>query len=101
VLEFEKKFDQAPVEEKKELLKLCISRVVIDKDRRVARFYARKVPTGSPHLERLFEGKPAGSGMSTASARNRDDSVLPPWIKHLVFQIRRGGGRSAVQTSVT
>jgi hypothetical protein len=37
VLEFERRFDQAPVEEKKELLKRCISKVEIDKDRNVAR----------------------------------------------------------------
>jgi hypothetical protein len=43
-LEFEKKFDQVPVEEKKELLKRCISKVVIEKDRRISRFYVRKVP---------------------------------------------------------
>jgi len=45
-------------------------RVMADKDRRVPRFYVRKIPAASPHLRQLFEEKPAGNVMGDASARN-------------------------------
>jgi site-specific DNA recombinase len=71
VLNFEERIETAPIEEKKELVQRCISRIIVDRERKVARFYVKRIPAVSPHLEALFEAKPAGSIMSERSARNR------------------------------
>jgi hypothetical protein len=75
-LDFEQRFEKAPIEEKKDLVQRCISKVIVDKEKRVARFYVKKVPAGSPQLESLYEGNAAGSVMSDKCARNRDFESL-------------------------
>ena len=71
VLNFEERIETAPIEEKKELVQRCISRIVVDRERMVARFYVKRIPAVLPQMEALFEAKPAGSIMSERSARNR------------------------------
>lgn len=71
VLNFEERIETAPIEEKKELVQRCISRIVVDKERMVARFYVKRIPAVLPQMEALYETKPAGSIVSERCARNR------------------------------
>jgi hypothetical protein len=77
VLNFEERIGTAPVEEKKEIIQRCISRIVVDRERMVARFYVKRIPAVSSHLESILQAKPAGSIMTERCARNRRiDSVI-------------------------
>lgn len=71
VLNFQERFQGTQMEERKELVQRCISKIIVDKEKRVARFYVKKVPAGSPQLESLYEGNTAGSVMTAKCARNR------------------------------
>jgi site-specific DNA recombinase len=71
VLNFEERFEAAPIEEKKELVQRCISRIVVDRERMVVRFYVKRIPAVLPQMEALFETKPAGFIVSERCARNR------------------------------
>ena len=75
VLNFEERIEVAPIKEKKELVQRCISRIVVDKERMVVRFYVNRIPAVSPHLEAFFVGRPAGSVMSEQCARPGMDDV--------------------------
>ena len=55
VLDFEKEFEKAPIEDRKGLIKKCISRIVVDREEGVARFYVRRIPAVTPELLRLLE----------------------------------------------
>ena len=71
VLDFERNFDQAPIEERKVLVQKCISKIVVDREANVARFYVRRVPAVTPILEEAsnWEGIEE-SVMSNPRARN-------------------------------
>ncbi len=73
LLNFEQKFKEAPMHERKVLVKQCISRIVIEKENKIARFYVRRIPAVVPVLEELYrkEDLALRSVMSTNSARNR------------------------------
>ena len=51
ILNFERNFEKAPIEERKVLMQKCISRIEVDREARVARFYVRRVPAVVPVLE--------------------------------------------------
>ena len=53
VLDFERNFAQAPIEERKMLVQKCISRIEVDRETNVARFYVRRVPAVIPELEEV------------------------------------------------
>ena len=57
ILNFEEKFENAPIDEKKLLVKKMISEIVVDREKGVARFYIRRVPAVSPELEKLYLNK--------------------------------------------
>lgn len=55
----------------------------------------KKAPTSQSEPSKPF------TAANYDSARNRDDALLPHWIKHLGFHIRPAGRRTVAQTSVT
>ena len=57
IRQFDDLFAAAPADEKKVLLRKCVSEVVIDKDRGVIQIAGRRVPAVSAELEELFSGK--------------------------------------------
>ena len=57
VSDFKKVFDKAPIEERKILIGKCISEIVVDRDKKVARFFVRRIPVASPQLEELLQNK--------------------------------------------
>lgn len=59
LLNFQDRFEKAPIEERKLVVRKLISQVVIDRDQRVARLYVRKLPAVTPELESLYENKRA------------------------------------------
>ena len=72
ILNFEKHFAEAKIEERKVLVQQCIEKIEVDKEANVARFYVRRVPAILPVLrEGQNRSKNEGCVMSTASARNR------------------------------
>ena len=50
VLNFERNFERAPIEERKLLIQKCISKIEVDREAHVARFYVRRVPAVVPIL---------------------------------------------------
>ena len=85
VLSFETEFEKAPIEDRKSLIKKCISRIVVDREEGFARVYVRRIPAVTPELQRLLEpaaDQPAiyrtpknkeltPHSVSSVSARNR------------------------------
>ena len=72
-------FEHAPIEERKALIKKCISSIVVDRDASMVRFFVRTIPAVTPQLEEILlkvEGDP--HVMSTESARNTTHRVLHP-----------------------
>lgn len=59
LLNFEGKFEKAPMFEKKLLVQKFISQITIDRRNRVARFALRQIPTVTPQLQELYENKRA------------------------------------------
>ena len=47
------------MEEKKLLIKLCISEIVVKRERGVIQLFVRKIPAVSPQLEKLYKNKKA------------------------------------------
>ncbi|HCA81470.1 MAG TPA: hypothetical protein DEP53_17200 [Bacteroidetes bacterium] len=85
VLNFETEFESAPIEDRKSLIRKCIARIVVDREKGVAKVYVRRIPAVTPELQRLLEpaddrpaiaGTPKNKeltphGVSSVSARNR------------------------------
>lgn len=70
VLNFEKEFEKAPIEDRKSLIKKCISRIVVNKEEGLARFYVRRIPAVTLELQRLFQPAENPHGVvSSLSAR--------------------------------
>ena len=67
ILEFEKRFEDAPIFEKKLLIKKVISEIIVDREEEVVRFYVRRLPITSPEVENLLEKR----GLSTEIASPR------------------------------
>ena len=57
VLNFEEKFEDAPIAEKKLLVKKMISEIIVDRDKGVVKFYVRCVPMVSNEIEELYKNK--------------------------------------------
>jgi len=77
----------------------CISKSEVDGANTPARFYVRHLPAVKPTLEGMASCvKNEEDVRSDACAPNRDATLLPHWIKHLVLQIRLAGGTNAAQT---
>ncbi len=47
---FEERFKKAPAFEKKVLLRKCLSKIIVDRERKVARVYVRPLPDVDPRL---------------------------------------------------
>ncbi len=72
VLDFERNFAQAPIEERKMLVQKCISKIEVDRETNVARFYVRRVPAVIPELEEVEKRvNKEESVMSKTRARDR------------------------------
>jgi hypothetical protein len=69
ILNFERSFEHAPMPERKLLVRKCISKVIVDRDRRVAEFYVRKIPLVNSTIDGLFSSE--RDVMSLHCARNR------------------------------
>jgi hypothetical protein len=70
-LDFEREFEKAPIEDRKSLIKKCISRIIVDREEGLARFYVRRIPAATPELQRLFPPTEDHHGVVTSvSARN-------------------------------
>ena len=57
VQNFEKEFPNAPIEERKALIKKVISQVIVDREKHVVRFYVRRLPSVSPIVDELLQTK--------------------------------------------
>ena len=83
--DFETEFENAPIEDRKSLIRKCIARIVVDREEGVAKVYVRRIPAVTPELQRLLEpavDRPAIAGtpkkykeltpfgVSSVSARN-------------------------------
>ena len=68
---FDKIFDQATMEEKKLLIKLCISEIVVKRERGVIQLFVRKIPAVSPQLEKLYKNKKALTRVVSAQSGGR------------------------------
>ena len=55
ILNFEKEFDRAPIEERKLLVRKCISQIIVDREKSVVRFYVRRIPAATPWLEEALK----------------------------------------------
>lgn len=55
LLNFKSLFENATIELKKDLLKRCISEIVIDRSSNVARCFIRKIPTITFELKEIFK----------------------------------------------
>ena len=55
ILEFEKRFEAAPIVEQKFLIKKMISAIGVDREKEVVQFFVRLVPSISPEVEDLLE----------------------------------------------
>jgi DNA invertase Pin-like site-specific DNA recombinase len=72
LLNFEREFENAPIHEKKLLVQKCISQIVVDKEKGVARFFVRKIPAVTPQIEELLYCSGSQNPvMSNRCARNR------------------------------
>ena len=72
VRDFERRFDEAPIEERKNLIQKCISAIQVDREDSIVSFYVRRVPSVTLELQEVLE--PVESRqlvMSGKSARNR------------------------------
>ena len=69
VSDFEHRFDEAPIEERKSLIQKCISAIQVDREDSIVRFYVRRVPSVTLELQEASE--PMQLVMSGKSARNR------------------------------
>jgi hypothetical protein len=53
VMDLEQNSAKAPMEERKMLVQKCISKIVVDREQKVSRFYVRRVPAINPMLEEV------------------------------------------------
>ena len=51
VLNFEREFEKAPIQERKLLIQRCISEIIVDRDRNIARFHVRRIPAVMPQMQ--------------------------------------------------
>lgn len=68
ILNFEREFDKAPLEERKLLIRKCISEVVVDRDTSVVRFHVRKIPAAHPWLENALKTNDRTTGVVRSSS---------------------------------
>ena len=69
MLNFDRIFEQASVAEKKFLVKLCISEIIVDKGQNTIDFFVRKIPAISPQLNGLYKNKKALKEVVSARSR--------------------------------
>jgi len=80
ILNFEEKFEKAPIEEKKLLVKKMISEIVVDRESGVVRFYVRRVPAVSPELEKLYEKKRVPAGVASTQSSGGTQCSAPTHV---------------------
>jgi site-specific DNA recombinase len=68
ILNFENEFEKAPIEEKKLLVRKCISQIIVDREKSVVRFYVRKVPAATPWLEEALKEDNRTTGVVRSSS---------------------------------
>ena len=76
IVGFDREFDVASVEEKKRLLKRCLSKIVVDRNDKKVRVYVKQLPVSPAALSNTVEStqdryEARESVMSDRSARNR------------------------------
>ena len=59
IREFDQVFDAAPMEGKKLMLRKCISGIMVDRDRGIARIAIRRLPAVTTEIEELLYNKTA------------------------------------------
>ena len=57
ILNFDKKFEGAPIEERKLLVRKCISQIIVDREKSVVRFYVRRIPAATQWIEDMLQKK--------------------------------------------
>lgn len=68
ILNFDQEFENAPIEEKKLLLRKCISQIVVDREKSLVRFYVRRVPAATPWLEEALKEDDRTTGVVRSSS---------------------------------
>lgn len=51
VLNFDREFEKAPIQERKLLIQRCIEEIVVDRDKNIARFHVRRIPAVMPQIQ--------------------------------------------------
>ncbi len=68
ILNFEKEFERAPIEDRKLLIRKCISRIVVDREKSVVRFHVRRIPAATPWLEEALKTDDRTTGVVRPSS---------------------------------
>ena len=70
---FERKFDRAPIEERKDLVKKAISQIIVDRDNNMVKCYVRRIPSISKVVGELLQikKKPTTDVVSFSSSGDR------------------------------
>jgi len=76
ILNFDQEFEDAPIEEKKLLLRKCISQIVVDREKSVVRFYVRRVPAATPWLEEALKEDDRTTGVVRSSSSGDRNVML-------------------------
>lgn len=71
IANFEKVFQMAPIEERKILVKKCISQIIVDRDKKVVRFFIHRIPSVIPQMDTLLQNKKALTVVSAQSSGGR------------------------------
>jgi hypothetical protein len=86
---FEERLMNSPIAERKLLIKHCVSRILVDRDRGVVRFIVREIPTVSEPIRRFYEAVEA-------------KMAFPVHIGGNVVRVDCRGGRSfSIRTTQT
>ncbi len=85
---FDDIFKLAPIEDRKALIRLVIQEAIVDRDKKVVRFYLRRIPPLTPTLEKLLkkEKEPADV-VSSSSSGGRNFPQLTPLIQEFVYTL--------------
>jgi hypothetical protein len=66
-MNFESEFEKAPIEEKKLLVRKCISHIIVDREKPAVRFYVRRIPAATPWLEETLKINDRTTGVVRSS----------------------------------
>ena len=97
ITHFETRIDEAPMEEKKILMKKMILKIEVDRDDNVVRFYVRKLPAVTPELDEMVQKERVVADVATTQSSGGPNFPLVATPILNIFQL--GIGRRAIPTA--